>query len=201
VLTPAAIDGILPLSVAVGARAVWLGDYSRAVDSLLRLSPVTGRLLGVVRGCPCVAPVFGEGSAWVVAYPGGLASTWVYRLDSKVSRVVAKVRLSFSVLSPVISYKEEIAAGEGGVWLVDPLHDSTRRIDPATNRLAEMFPTGRVPAAIAVGAGAVWVANSRDGTVTRYDPSTADISTIRVGGTPIAVAVGEGGVWVVTRAR
>jgi streptogramin lyase len=142
--------------------------------------------------------VFGAGSAWVVATT---SADWVYRLDPKTSRIAAKVRLGFSVLSPV-SYKEEIAAGEGGVWAADPLRDSARRIDPATNRLAaETFPTGRVPAGIAVGAGAVWVANSRDGTVTRYDPRTADITTIRVGGTPVAVAAGEGGVWVVTRAR
>jgi virginiamycin B lyase len=75
------------------------------------------------------------------------------------------------------------------------------RIDPATNRLAGSLPTGRGAVHIAAGAGAVWVANSRDGTVTRYDPPTADITTIRVGGSPIAIAAGEGRVWVATVAR
>jgi streptogramin lyase len=195
-LAAAAIDGILPFSLAVGAGAVWLVDYLHQPDSLLRISPASGRLVEVVRGCPCGAPVFGEGSAWVVAEQSYSKPDWVYRLDPRTSRIAAKVKLSFLPVSP---FKDEIAAGEGGVWAVDPLRDSVTRIDPATNRLAEAFPTGRAPAAIAVGAGAVWVANSRDGTVTRYDPRTADISTIRVGGTPVAVAVGEGGVWVVTQ--
>ena len=201
VLAAATIDGIIPCGVAVGGGAVWLCDYPHQPDYLLRVSPASGRLLEVVRGCPCGAPVFGEGSAWVVAEQTYGKPEWVYRLDPKTSRIAAKVKLSFFPVSPVVLGKDQIAAGEGGVWAVDHLHDSVRRIDPATNRLAETFPTGRTPAGIAAGFGAVWVANSRDGTVTRYDPSTADISTIRVGGEPIAVAVGEGGVWVVTRAR
>ncbi len=192
VLAPAAIDGIAPCGVNVGARAVWLCDWAHQPDTLLRISPASGRLLAVVPGCPCWPPAFGEGSAWVVAATTFGQGEWVYRLEPKTGRVTAKVKLGFIP----IWYE----AGEGGFWAVDSLQDSVRRIDPATNTLAESFPTGRLPAAVAVGFGAVWVANSRDGTVTRYDPSTADISTIRVGGTPISLAAGEGGVWVVTQA-
>ncbi len=192
VLAPAEIDGILPCGVNAGVGAVWLCDQAHQPDTLLRLSPASGRLVEAVRGCPCSPPAFGEGSAWVVAFPTFGQGDWVYRLDPRTSRIAAKVKLGF-----IPSWLD---VGEGGVWAVDPLHDFARRIDPASNRLAETFPTGRVPLGIAVGFGAVWVANSRDGTVTRYDPRTADISTIRVGGTPVAVAVGEGGVWVVTRA-
>jgi serine/threonine protein kinase len=195
VLAPAAIDGIVPCGISgisAGAGAVWLCDLAHQPDTLLRLSPAGGRLVQVVPGCPCVTPAFGEGSAWVVAFPTYGVGDWVYRLAPKTNRIVAKVELGFSTAW--------YDAGEGGFWAVDTVNDGVRRVDAASNRLAETFPTGRLPLGIAVGFGAVWVANSRDGTVTRYDPTTADITTIRVGGKPVAVAVGEGGVWVVTQA-
>jgi serine/threonine protein kinase len=192
VLAPAAIDGIIPCGVSAGAGAVWLCDYAHQPETLLRLSPASGRLVKVVPGCPCVPPAFGEGSAWVVAFPTYGEGDWVYRLAPKTNRIVAKVKLGFR--------PGWYDAGERGFWAVDTLNDLVHRVDAASNKLAETFPTGRLPLGLAVGFGAVWVANSRDGTVTRYDPSTADISTIRVGGTPISLAVGEGGVWVVTQA-
>jgi serine/threonine protein kinase len=195
VLAPAAIDGIVPCGISgisAGAGAVWLCDFAHQPETLLRLSPVRGRLVDVVPGCPCTSPAFSEGSAWVVAFPTYGEGGWVYRLAPKTNRIVAKVKLGFQP-----GWYE---AGEGGFWAVDTVNDVVRRVDAASNRLAETFPTGRLPLAVAVGFGAVWVANSRDGTVTRYDPSTANISTIRVGGTPVSLAVGEGGVWVVTQA-
>jgi YVTN family beta-propeller protein len=189
---------LVPLSLAVGAGAVWVEDFAHQPDVLVRIHPASGRSLGSVPGCPCGAPVFGEGSAWASAGDG--IHNWIYRLDPKTKRILARVALSFNPGSSH-GYKYEIAAGEGGIWVGNSLADSVIRIDPSTNRLAGTFPTGRTPAAVAVGAGAVWVANSRDGTVTRYEPKTADISTIKVGGTPVDLAVGEGGVWVVTQAR
>jgi DNA-binding beta-propeller fold protein YncE len=113
---------------------------------------------------------------------------------------LARIDLGFSVWSP-FNGRDELAVGAGGAWVANVLGDSVTQIDPVTNRAKGTFPTGRQPSAIAVGEGAVWVANSRDGTVTRYDPKTADIATIRVGGTPVDLAVGEGAVWVVTQAR
>jgi DNA-binding beta-propeller fold protein YncE len=195
VLAPAAIDGIVPCAISgisTGAGAVWLCDLAHQPDTVLRLSPAGGRLVEVVPGCPCVTPAFAEGSAWVVAFPTYGEGDWVYRLAPETNRILAKVKLGFS--------PGWYDAGEGGFWAVDTVNDRVRRVDAASNRLAETFPTGRLPLGIAVGFGAVWVANSRDGTVTRYDPSTADISTIRVGGTPVALATGEDGVWVVTQA-
>jgi serine/threonine protein kinase len=189
---------LVPFSLAVGEGAVWVEDFAHQPDVLVRIHPASGRLLGSVPGCPCGAPVFGEGSAWASADDG--IHKWIYRLDPRTNRILARIVLSFHPGSSH-GYKYEIAAGEGGIWVGNSLSDSVIRIDPSANRLAGTFPTGRTPAAVAVGAGAVWVANSRDGTVTRYEPKTADISTIKVGGTPVDLAVGEGGVWVVTQAR
>jgi DNA-binding beta-propeller fold protein YncE len=134
---------------------------------------------------------------WTIS---GVDWDWLYRLDPKTRKIIARIDLGFSPLSP-LNGRVELAVGAGGVWIADPLGDSVTRIDPVTNRPNGTFPTGRQPSAIAVGEGAIWVANSRDGTVTRYDPKTADIATIRVGGTPVGLTVGQGAVWVVTHAR
>jgi serine/threonine protein kinase/streptogramin lyase len=199
-------------NVAVGDGAVWAQEIGiNQIGRLVRIRPDTGKVVGSVAACPevispaCGVPVFGAGAAWLRAEPSPIhAEPWIYRFDPETGSIRARVKLNFlpdaSSAGRFQQPVDEIAAGEGGVWVANAVADSVSRIDPATNRIAVAFPTGRLPVSIAVGAGAVWVANSRDGSVTRYDPRTANISTIRVGGTPVAVAVGEGGVWVVTQA-
>jgi serine/threonine protein kinase/streptogramin lyase len=185
---------IIPNGLNVGAGAVWIVDYLRVPDGLLRLRPTAPSRPLAVGGCPCSAPAFAGGAGWALAWPHyAAAPTAVYRLEPETRKVVAKIALGFEA--------GWLAAGEGAIWITNPRAESVTRVDPATNRATRTFPTGRIPAVITAGAGAVWVANSRDGTVTRYDPASADIETIRVGGTPGAVAVGAGGVWVTTEAR
>jgi streptogramin lyase len=184
---------IIPLALNVGAGAVWIVDYLRHPDGLLRLRPTAPSRPLAVGGCPCSAPVFAGGAGWALAWPHYAAATAIYRLEPETRKVVAKIALGFEA--------GWFAAGEGAIWITNPRAESVTRVDPATNRATTTFPTGRTPAGITAGAGAVWVANSRDGTVTRYDPASADIETIRVGGTPGAVAVGAGSVWITTEAR
>jgi serine/threonine-protein kinase len=199
----AAPVNVLPFSLSVGERAVWVEDLAHEPDSLLRVGTADGRALGYVAACACAAPAFGANGVWTdSSNPSASGGGSISRLGSGGTKVVAQIPLSFDPASTQgATPPKEIAVGEGGVWVANRLADTVARIDSETNRLAEAFPTGRDPAAIAVGAGAVWVANDRDGSVTRYDPKTADISTIQVGGTPVAIAVGFGGVWVATQLR
>jgi streptogramin lyase len=194
---PVPLD-LVSWGLTYGAGEVWVADATHQPDTLLRVRPHNGKRLAYVPACPCGAPVFGEGAIWTIS---GANGDWLYRLDPKTRNIIARIDLGFSAWSSPFGGRDELAVGAGGVWVADQVGDSVTRIDPVTNRPNGRFPTGRQPSAIAVGEGAVWVANSRDGTVTRYDPKTADISTIRVGGTPVGLAVGQGAVWVVTQAR
>jgi YVTN family beta-propeller protein len=76
-----------------------------------------------------------------------------------------------------------------------PVANSVVRIDPRTNRVAQVVRVGRDPEDVAIGAGAVWVVNFRDRTVSRVDAS-GDVQTI--GGVPRAdhLAVEGDNVWV-----
>jgi streptogramin lyase len=105
---------------------------------------------------------------------------------------------------PVGAFPENIAVGEGAVWVtVDDSGGSDawllERIDPATGEV-----TGRVelPDAgdVAVGEGAVWVATWSSGrpALLRIDPVTMDVSAVIPlhGQSPDQVVVGFGEVWV-----
>jgi ABC-type transport system substrate-binding protein len=82
-----------------------------------------------------------------------------------------------------------------------PLEDRVKRIDPATNAIAEVVRVGGGPAAVALGAAALWVASHRAGTVTRIDPRQASITAmIRLGDSPQGIAVAGGVVWVTVQA-
>ncbi|MGH2675771.1 MAG: hypothetical protein ACRDKA_02125 [Actinomycetota bacterium] len=112
---------------------------------------------------------------------------------------------------PVGDFPQEIAVGEGAVWVtVNQTEPSVRwfvaRIDPATNQVTDEID---VPGAgdVAVGEGAVWVAGhpARDPEVDpalyRIDPvSRQVVAEVTLPCAPYCganqVAVGDGAVWV-----
>lgn len=78
-----------------------------------------------------------------------------------------------------------------------PLEDRVKRIDPASNAIADTIRVAGGPAAVATGAGAVWATSRRDGTLTRIDPRTTKTTrTVRLGGSAQGVVVAGGAVWV-----
>src|SRR5439155_11991239 len=112
----------------------------------------------------------GEGALWVA---GGDHDRTLWRVDPTSQKVVASIRLPFP--------PRDVAAGDGGVWVVDGLQGVVR-IDSTTNRIRTRIPVGHGPVALAVGANSVWVVNERDGTVSRIDPRrNAVVRTISVG--------------------
>jgi YVTN family beta-propeller protein len=170
-----------PLDLAVGAGAVWVSN-----GSLLRLDPATGTIVASIPDVTVVA--VGESRVWAANQEGRVA-----RIDPSTN-LVART-------SVVTNSADDIAAGQGAVWVMNSDDDSVARVDPATVRVtATPVRVGRTPKAVAAGGGAVWVMSERDGTVTRIDPATFDVKTLDVGGTPQDLAVGAGGVWVAVRA-
>jgi streptogramin lyase len=94
-----------------------------------------------------------------------------------------------------------VAAGEGGVWVVDNARSRVVELDPSSTRPARgPIRVGAGPEAITVGGGSVWVASGND-TVTRIDPETGRATVApREVADPAGIAAGDGSVWVTSRA-
>jgi branched-chain amino acid transport system substrate-binding protein len=93
------------------------------------------------------------------------------------------------VVAGVVSY---LALRGGGSVAAEPGADSLVRIDPATNRVTEAMPVGRVAGGVAAGGRYVWVTNAGDGTVWRIDRRTLGVLKLSAHGTPTTVAVAGG---------
>jgi peptide/nickel transport system substrate-binding protein len=90
-----------------------------------------------------------------------------------------------------------LAAGEGGVWVVNRGDGTLSRIDPETSSVTWTDSVGRDPTAVAVGEGSVWVTGGDEGTVVHVDPDGPRVVEPRkTGSRPAAIAVAGGSVWV-----
>ena len=91
----------------------------------------------------------------------------------------------------------DVAVGEGAVWLVRDGGAILKRIDPETKEIVATVALPFVAKSITVGAGAVWLTAVFDDVVARLDPKTNAITmTVPVGAGSDGVAVGDGSVWV-----
>jgi YVTN family beta-propeller protein len=145
------------------------------VAATIPLEPRSGTYAGVAAG---------EEAVWVA---GGRT---LWRIDPSVGRVTATISLDFA--------PRAVAAGEGGIWLLDRRADMLVRMSPRTGALVARIPVGRNPVSVAAGPGSIWVANAVDRTVSRIDPNRNVVDkTIQVGSEPVGLAVGLGAVWLV----
>jgi streptogramin lyase len=128
-------------------------------------------------------------------------------VDPKSNKVVDAIELGFK--------SNLIAAGEGGVWVLNKDGGTIARIDPHTHRAKTFGITGgggAVPFGLAVGKGAVWVAvvdvNERQ-SLLEFGPDVLDLRrTIPYGGetqSPIlfrlrGLALGGAAVWAIDSA-
>jgi hypothetical protein len=172
-------------SAVVSGRDIWIANPgARELD---RLSPPFAQIVRVLHldGRPQLIAE-DDGALWLAG------RTTLWRVDAEREQVEARLRLPF--------VPSGIAAGDGGVWLVDQAEDRLVRIDPSTRDITARIRVGDAPVAVAVGAGSVWVANRADGTVSRVDPERNVVErTIDVRSTPVDLEVGLGAVWVVRR--
>ena len=149
--------------VAVGDGSVWVAD-GRSEGVVWRIDAGTNAVVATISLGPNMsggAVAFGEGAAWVAGYPG------VLRIDPRTNEVAETIPL-------VGLYAEEIAAGEGGVWVPGTwTSQATRERCGVSTRhgtsLEKTITVGREPIGVAVGNGSVWVASGLGGTVSRVD--------------------------------
>lgn len=145
----------------------------------------------------------GFGSVWVgVTDPRigeGRAVAGVARLDPRSGEVLATVETGAQF--PV----QELAAGGGAIWAVDPLTPAIHRIDPATNRLAGSIDLGTlperfVPGPIAATSEVIRVADVMSNEVARVDPESGTVVAVDVLPTgPVEHMRSSGdGIWTLT---
>ena len=101
---------------------------------------------------------------------------------------------------PLPGNLKDIAAGDGGVWVLDQVAGTATQIDPDTNSPDAPVGLGPDPTAIAVGLGSAWVADAQTGDLYRIDPELERATTLPLGTPLAAVAVDDAGdaVWVGT---
>jgi YVTN family beta-propeller protein len=140
------VDGL-----AIGEGAVWVA--SGADDRVLRLDPVTGRVIAQiplaavprVRVASPYGIAVGDGSVWVT---DALADT-VSRIDPTVNAVTATIKVG--------RRPTRLAVGESAVWVLNAGEGTVSKIDPATNAVTARIIVGSDVTGIAAGLGGVWV--------------------------------------------
>jgi YVTN family beta-propeller protein len=215
--------GSSPSSVAAGAGALWVANYSD--DTVSRIGVTTHAVQTIQAGATPSGIAFGEGAVWVADNLGGSVS----RIDPTVDRVVQTITVgggpsgvAFGDRSVWVTNSSDgtlgridavtgavrdtialgggatgVATGLGAVWVTDEANGRVLRVDPQSDQVTQAISVGNGPGAIAVDSSSVWVANSLDGTVSRIDPQTNKVtSVIPVGDGPAAISAGAGGVWV-----
>ena len=98
---------------------------------------------------------------------------------------------------PLPHAPDQVAFGDGAVWVTSSSSDAVLRINPTTSKVQATIRVGSGPRGIAFGADRVWVANREDGTVSTIDPRSNRVGTLHLGFRPAAVAaVEQRSVWV-----
>jgi len=91
---------------------------------------------------------------------------------------------------------EDIAFGEGSLWVANLESGTISEIDPDSRDEVATFNAGAKPRGIAAGEGAVWVANGFDNELTIFDPAQDRVDDRVPLAGPKDVAVGFGAAWV-----
>jgi YVTN family beta-propeller protein len=182
--------------VAFGSGDVWAASPLTGVVTQInpRSSSVNGTTHVRARRGALKAVAVGERAVWVSSNDIVANQYGVFRIDPATGKVITRIALRLGA--------QGVAAGEGAVWVANPLGNTVSEIEPSTNRVVRTIRVGKDPIAVAAGEGAVWVTNYGDGTVSRIDPRRGRVlATMRVGPNPDHVSAGEGGVWVTIHSR
>jgi YVTN family beta-propeller protein len=175
------------VAAAPDADSVWVAARTQGGGGLLvRIDAVSNQVAQrvKVRHAPTGLTVAPDGrTAWVVT-PDGRA---IYRIDTSTSDAQR-------VTLPLVP--DQVAFGDGAVWVTSSQTDAVLRINPTTFKVQATIRVGKGPGGIAFGADRVWVANSQDGTVSAIDPQSNQVGTLHLGVRPVAVAVDQRAVWV-----
>jgi DNA-binding SARP family transcriptional activator/ABC-type branched-subunit amino acid transport system substrate-binding protein len=200
-----------PTDLAAGTGAIWIGNGPREVsatfggtilaDSVSRLDPESSDVVETIP-LPRTSPQGGSlATSQQIVVTG--EAVWVINPDLTVSRIDPRTNERVARVKRIEAFN--IAAGDGGVWIVEG--EGVAEIDPRTNALSRRIEVDAESlTALAVGGGDVWVADPVGGSIWRIDPhrlshprspAPADAVLRQI---PLevgvgAIAFGEGALW------
>ena len=182
-------------SLAAGFNSVWV--TKEATSTVLRFNArsrrrVTGGSVEIARPGRNVAVVTGARAVWV----GVRNDSADDHSPESVVRIDPSARTQQAI--EVDRGVQDLAVGEGAVWVTNRFSSTVTRISVASGRQATIA-VGPEPKGIAVGEDAVWVAASGGDEITRINPKTLGTRSIRLGAIPDRVTVGGGSVWVTAK--
>jgi DNA-binding beta-propeller fold protein YncE len=179
-----AVKSAGPGAIAIDEGGVLVANQDGTIATI---DPTTLRVTTKAKDIYARALAVRWGALWALgSVPTGSSLVRINRAGDVVTTVTGVGLVSFA-----------LAAGEGGVWIVDDVTRTVFRVDPATNRVTARIRLGFDPGGIAAGGGSVWVTNASGDAVARIDPRRNEIvGSTRVGRDPVAIAFGDGAVWV-----
>lgn len=136
-----------PPSIAAGLGGVWEVNTVTASANKVppyRIDPSTGSVMFVPVPFVSAGVAVGENEVWIIGIDGEVA-----RIDPATSRVVKLIGTQNGAT--------QVAAGLGGVWVLNPRVGTVTRIDPGTNAVVATIDVGKGATAIAAGEGSIWV--------------------------------------------
>lgn len=176
--------GTFTFSIDTGFDAVWV-----ATDRLIRINPATEEVRPVLR---IPLPVGGTGASSLAVDRRHL---WIATSHGELLRIdpSGEVTARRSVTDGI----QEVAVGEGGVWVADQLAGVILRIDPGTlATLAEIPFAGNVDAMEVFGRE-LWALDFRTGVLRRISIlEDRELEQVDVPSDATALAVGLGAIWV-----
>ena len=119
------------------------------------------------------------------------------------------VQIPLSALKPdaviEIGGSPDWSAVGDSVWISNKPKNSISRIDPKTNKVADVIEVGSKPCSgLAIGFGSLWVPNCGGQTLARIDLATSKVTAtvpMGIGDTEGGLAIGAGSVWMMTDAN
>jgi YVTN family beta-propeller protein len=187
-----------------GCPVAWTPPLAASLsDTLLRLSPSTGRVVDGVPVRDACGSINGiaHDERWVWFFESGWSN--LYRLDPRTSRITGVADLGPGGWGPGGAVP---ASGGGKVW-VHASDQGGRLVGVDSTTLRPSRTITSVPGRfgqVRYARGSLWWNDPREGTLLRFDPKSGKIlSTIRVAPEPgaerfssSAIATGAGAVWV-----
>jgi len=186
----------LGLGVVATDQAVWAttGDVG-ANSTLLRIDPASNQVVSTLAVGQGDALALDGGALWV----GSLQQGNVMRVDPQSNKVVATVPVFDASKIPGgadVGTGPSIAAGNGQVWVADPVGKAVVLIDPKTNTVADRVSVGITADALSMLGSSLWVASFADNKVVRVDLNAKKVVASFDTQYPTGLLATENAVWI-----
>jgi hypothetical protein len=177
----------MPVAVAAGARAVWVGVRNGPDGTLVRVDRndlTQQKPVQIPGGVQDIA--VGKGAVWVTTTSGNS----VVRVDANNVANTKEIRVG--------TQPRGVAVGQGAIWVANSGSDSITPINPRTRTPGRDVELQFSPTRIATGGGSVWATAKDANRLIRIDPRRRTVrEEIPTGLQPYALDVTSGhAVWV-----